>query len=309
MLGRLLHFYRARRRAATERVLLGRFVSDLSRYNRIAALVYPATDYVNDAEAAERVAQLKAATGDRLRWVASPDPAWTTITYAGLPVRSLSDLANDGTDCVVIASTQFTEVLFHLFNISPARSLPLVAPTLPGNPHRLFLRRQLLETLSLKEDPNVLEIGSIEHPLGGHRTTQALAETLWGKGTLTTIDMNPFTLKLTEMFCAGTPTKIDYLAGDCREVLKCAAAVPLDFVLLHFMSDNSDVSSPLIEAFDLIESRLSAGCPVVFQAVNSGTAAPGSLQAHLHSKGYAAAVTPISGTSNPSRFFVVARRD
>ncbi|MBA2688694.1 MAG: hypothetical protein H0U64_11380 [Gemmatimonadaceae bacterium] len=308
MLGRLLHFYRSRRRAAAERELVQRLTSELAGYKRIAALVYPVTEYVDDGEAATRVGVLKVALGDRLTAAASADPAWKPVTYAGIPVKSLDEIAADGTDCVVIPSTQFSEVLFHLFNISAARSLPVIAPALAGVPHRLFLRRQLLETIASRRDPNVLEIGSIEHPLGGHRTTQALAETLWGQGTLTTIDINPFTLKLAELYCAGTPTKIDYLAGDCRVVLRNAAHTPLDFVLLHFMSDNSDASAPLIEAFELIESRLGAGSPVVFQSVNRGEAFPGSLHAHLRGKGYATAVTPIPGTSNPSRFFVIARR-
>ncbi len=308
MLGRLLHFYRSKRRAGLERELVHRFTSELAGYKRIAALVYPATEYVNDLEAATRIEVLKAALGDRLEAVASSDPAWKPSNYAGLPVKSLEAIATDGTDCVCIPSTQFAEVLFHLFNISAARALPVVAPALAGVPHRLFLRRQLLETLSSKSDPNVLEIGSIEHPLGGHRTTQALAETLWGHGSLTTIDINPFTLKLAELYCAGTPTKIDYLAGDCRVVLRNSAQTALDFVLLHFMSDNSDASAPLIEAFDLVEPRLGAGSIVVFQSVSTGDPLPGSLHAHLRRKGYAASVTPIPGASNPSRFFVVARR-
>lgn len=306
MLGRLLNLYRTRKRASAEQAVVLRLGSELADFKRIAALVYPATEYVNDAEAASRVAALKALLGERLTVVASADPAWKPAAFAGLPVKSLGDIQD--ADCVVIPSSQFAEVLFHLFNISQARSLPVVAATLAGVPHRLFLRRELLKTLSIKRDPTVLEIGSIEHPLGGHRTTQALAETLWGQGSLTTVDINPFTLKLAELYCAGTPTRVSYLDGDCRVVLKNAPHTQLDFVLLHFMSDNSDASGPLIEAFDLIESRLGSGAPIVFQTVKTGDALPGSLQAHLRARGFSAEVTPIPGTVNPARFFVVARR-
>lgn len=308
MLGRLLEYYRSKKRAAAERQLVLRIVSELSGYDRIAALVYPATEYVNDSDAALRIAELKTALGDRLRVAVSADPAWKPSTYAGLPVKSLDEIASDLTDCVLVPSSQFVEVLFHLFNISEARKLPIVAPALPGIPHRLFLRSELLKTLASTHSPEVLEIGSIEHPLGGHRTTQALAETLWGQGSLTTIDINPFTLKLAELYCAGTPTSVNYMAGDCRDVLKDAEKNSLDFVLLHFMSDNSDASSPLIEAFDLVEPRLNAGAPVVFQSVKAAAPMPGSLQMHLRDKGYTITATPIAATFNPARFFLVARR-
>lgn len=308
MLGRLLHLYRARRRASAEQSLSQRLAAELAGYERVAALVYPATEYVNDADAEARVAALRGSLGKRMHCVASADPAWRPAGFAGLPVISLAEMDAEGVDCVVIPSTQFAEVLYHLFNISEARSLPIVSPALPGVPHRLFLRGELLKTLAAKASPNVLEIGSIEHPLGGHRTTQALAETLWGQGSLTTIDINPFTLKLAELYCAGTPTSVDYLAGDCRVVLKNADQKQLDFVLLHFMSDNSDASAPLIEAFDLIEPRLAPGAPVVFQTVKTGDPLPGSLQGHLRTKGYSTAVSPVTGAANPSRFFVVARR-
>ncbi|MBA3656131.1 MAG: hypothetical protein H0W69_02120 [Gemmatimonadaceae bacterium] len=224
-------------------------------------------------------------------------------------MKSLDEIANDGTDCVVIPSTQFAEVIFHLFNTSGARELHIVAPALAGNPHRLFLRRELFRRMASTDKPAVLEIGSIEHPLGGHRTTQALAETLWGQGSLTTIDLIAFTLKLAELYCAGTPTQVAYVAGDCRTVLRDANRTRLDFVLLHFMSDNSEVSAPLIEAFDLIEPRLSAGSPVVFQSVNSADGNSGSLQVHLRSKGYSITSEPVSGAANPSRYFHVARRE
>ncbi len=308
MLGRLINVYRSRRHAAAEQELVQRFAFELAGYNRIAALVYPATEYVNDADAEMRIRALAALVGERLNAVVTADPTWRPGLYAGLPVVSLDEIAAGGADCMVIPSTNFAEVLFHLFNISAARTLPIVAPALPGVPHRLFLRRELLRVLSSTRDPNVLEIGSIEHPLGGHRTTQALAETLWGQGVLTTIDINAFTLKLAELYCAGTPTRVEYLAGDCLLVLRDAEPTPLDFVLLHFMSDNSESSGPLISAFELVESRLSPGAPVVFQSVETGEALPGSLQACLLARGYSSSVTPVQGASNPSRFFVVARR-
>lgn len=308
MLGRLLHLYRSRKRAAAEQELIQRFASGLSGYKTIAALVYPVTEYVHDADAETRIASLKALLGERIAVVVSADPAWKPDSYAALRVKTPEEITADGTDCVFIASTQFTEVLFHFFNTSPVRTLPIIAPALPGVPHRLLLRSELLKAFSATREPNVLEIGSIEHPLGGHRTTQALAETLWGRGSLTTIDINPFTLKLAELYCAGTPTKVDYVAGDCRVVLRSAEQTPLDFVLLHFTSDNSDASAPLIESFELIEPRLVRGAPVVFQSVKTGEPLPGSLHAHLRANGYLTEVTPIQGAANPSRFFVVARR-
>lgn len=308
MLERLLQYYRVRKRAVAERELVHRLTSDLLGYRSIAALLYPATEYVSDPEANARVQALKLAVGDRLRLVATPDPEWKPGSFAGLPVSALDEMASSGIECVVIPSTQFAEVLFYLFNNSNARQLAVVAPALHGVPHRLFLRRELMRRMAFTSTPQVLEVGSIEHPLGGHRTTQALAETLWGQGSLTTIDINPFTLQLAALYCAGTRTRVTYIAGDCRDVLRNADKSAIDFVLLHFMSDNSAVCIPLIEAFDLIEPRLTSGTPVVFQSVTTGDAQPGSLQMHLRGKGYECVVTPIAGNSKPPRFFIVATR-
>lgn len=308
MLGAVLRLIRAKREERLETHLVQRMVSQVAGYDRIAALVYPTTQYFSDPHVLSRVARLKSTLGDRLYCVASADSSWAPETFAAMRVIQLADMEREGVDCAVIPSTQFAEVIYYLCNASTVNNLPVVAPALAGVPHRLFLRRELLSVLATVPEPRVLEIGSIEHPLGGHRTTQALSEALWGRGDMTTIDINPLSLKLAEYYCAHTPTSVHYLEGDCREVIRGLDQRPLDFVLLHFMSDSTEASPPLIQAFDLIEPRLTREAPVVFQSTITGDPLPGTLQSYLRSRGFDTKSTPIEGASNPLRFFIVARR-
>jgi hypothetical protein len=232
----------------------------------------------------------------------------------GIPRRSFEDASADSFDAVCIPFPAYAEVLFHFFNGSSLRELPIVAIGLRGLPHRLFFRRLLEAATRENASPNVLEVGAIEHNLGGHLSTLALAEGLWGRGVITTIDLNPHALRLSEYYCASTPTRLHCIEGDCVSVLANPARVfpgeQIDFALFHFISDNADPAYTryLIEAFGHIEDRLSPQAPLVFQSVETADPRPGSLQHHLKRKGWSVESTAIHGSASPPRFFQVARQ-
>lgn len=279
-------------------------------WRRIGIIAHVPTPQVSEPGADNLIDQCRQVVGERVAAMLHFDPNFIEPAWRGLPCMMASRLASGMFDAVVLLSPGFSEVLFHFFNQSPVRRLPLFAPFIAARPHRLFLRRRVFELLECRPFARVLEIGAIEHMGGGHRTTQALAEALGHDGSIVTIDRNPLSLELSRYYCRGLPTPLTTLCGDLWQLLRNPPGAlqehRFDLVLIHHASDNGG-DETLPKLFEQMRPLLSPDAWLIFQSLHEWQPRAGSLQERLLENDYGLGVMHIENAVDVTRFLVIAK--
>lgn len=282
-------------------------------YSRIGVVIHAPTKYVREEITEKFACELIRANWTQFVTIIVFDPNFEYTAFAGIPSQYVEQVNSSELDCVLILS-EYTELLYHFFNHSHLRKLPVIAPKLKSWSHRLCIRRLILDLYKSRDSVNALEIGCIEHPNGGNMTTKAIDETILDRGSFTTIDINEHNLQVAKFHCSRPGSRITYLHGDCREVLKNAPFEPrsIDFFLPHFSDyDEKPFGELLLETFILAEPYLSEGAVTLFQALpldknKPDTPIVGMLQKYLLAKNYAVKTRKIENTKNPNRWFITA---
>lgn len=285
--------------------------SELARIEqarRPALLMHAPTRFVREAEVEEGIQKLLESLPHAAPEVLFADPTDSVPTFLGLPTRHLHMADPGDYDLVVIASLLAPAVFYAFFLESPLARLPLVAPPFHAKAHRLFIR-DVLQSVAPPEGGGAVEVGCIESLEGGHLSTLALAECL-PRGRVTSIDANPFSIRLARHYCRGHEKVLRFIHGDALRVLRTPPSMgEVHLFMEHVWSDNAQWFETLRDLFFHAERFLAPCCAMIFLSRDTWRQTPGSFQEFLSLKGFVLAGSLQETTLPRPRFLVAMRRD
>lgn len=277
---------------------------------RPAVIMHAPTRFVREPLAEKSVSSILALNPKARPTILWCDPNADQPEFLGYPAKQLKDADPVEHDLVVVASPVAVETFWHFLTRSDLAVPHVVAPCLPSGPHRIFLRKAILNAMCRPGAFRAMEIGCIESIEGGCRTSLALAENLRLGDAMTSLDSNPYSLDLSRFFCRGQRPDHTFICHDVFEVIwDELLPVAIDFVLEHIWGDCPENVDLLGQLFEGIEPRLAPSHSLLFLSVHTDEPRSGSFQQLLLDQGYVREGSLLETRTPRPRYLVWMRKE